>query len=154
NLAGVGITNPLVDHITNPLDMLLGLVGHVLEISAGLGVGRFWLITGVTQVAGTNNYNLTLLNPAQPAPEWGLPDSLTHTTANAPSKFAITHMSRSFFVDPAATADSATIYNDLATGNQTVNLTSSTITGLGMAHGISYLNLTTGSKYANQALNN
>ncbi|HEV3085266.1 MAG TPA: hypothetical protein VGY66_36260, partial [Gemmataceae bacterium] len=151
NLAGAGITNPLVDHIGNPL---VDLIGHVLEISLGLGVGRFWLITAVAQVGTTTNYQLTLQNPAQPAPEWGLPDLLTHTAANATSKFAITHLSHSFFVDPAATVDSATIYNNAATGNQTANLTSSTITGLGMNHGINYLNLTTGSQYSGPALNN
>src|SRR5439155_15941694 len=83
-LAAVGVTNPLVNHITDPLNQLVGLT---LQINSGPGLGRFWLITAVTQVGTSSNYLLTLLNPAQPAPEWGLP--------NSASTYAITHLAHS-----------------------------------------------------------
>ncbi len=142
-LAAVGVTNPLVNHITDPLHQLVGLT---LEISSGPGVGRFWLITAVTQIGTSSNYLLTLLNPAQPAPEWGLP--------NSASTYTITHLAQSFFVDERQTINTATIYDDQATTNLTGNLTSSTITGLGMSTGITYQNLVTGSLYAGPALDN
>jgi Ca2+-binding RTX toxin-like protein len=130
---GVDTGNYLVSIIANPLTQL---VGQTLEISAGPGLRRFWLITAVSQVGSTNNYTLTLQNPAQPADEWTLPDST--------SSFAITHLSTNFFVDEKTQVDQVGVYDDGATAGQTGTLTSSTLTGLGMgAAGIAYANMET-----------
>src|SRR5262249_49995640 len=121
--------NPAAAGFTNVSD----LVGGTLEISAGPGVGRFWLITAVAAGQAANAYVLTLKNPSLPAAEWGLPD--------ATSKFAVTHLSSNFFVTESEQVDFATVYNDAATADQTGALTATDLTGLGMAAGIHYGNL-------------
>jgi hypothetical protein len=132
NLAAVGITNPLVTPITNPLAQLIGLT---LQVTSGPGQGRFWLITGVTAGSG-NTYNLTLQNVSVPAAGWTVPNP-----GIAPSQFTITHLSTNFFVSPTQSIDTATVYNDAATQGQTATLTSTQLTGLGMATGITYSKL-------------
>ncbi len=144
SLAAAGITNPLVDQITDPATQL---VGKTIEIASGPGQGRFWLILNAVQVPSTNNWTLTLQNVAQPSATWGLPDST--------SKYAITHASHSFFVNETLSIDYATVFNDQAPGQTGVLadlehatdgqghviVTSTVLTGLGMPTGIRSTNL-------------
>lgn len=145
NLAAVGITNPLVDHILNPA---IELIGKTIEVSSGPGLGRFWRILAAVQVPSTNNWTLTVQNVAQPSPLWGLPDNT--------SKYAITHLSPNFFVNEADAVDYATVYNDAAPGQVDGRLvdhdhatdaqgnsivTSTMLTGLTMGTGIKSTNL-------------
>jgi hypothetical protein len=112
---------------------LTDLVGQTVEISAGPGVGRFWLITGLVD-NGDSSATLQLKNPGQPAAEWGLPD--------ATSLFAITHLSSNFFVTESEQVDFATVYNDASTTDDTGTRTTTQITGLNMgAPGVVYGNL-------------
>jgi hypothetical protein len=75
-------------------------------------------------------------NVSVPATGWTVPNPVV-----APSKFAITHLSTNFFVSPTQSIDVATVYNDAATTNQSATLTSTQLTGLGMAVGITYTKL-------------
>ena len=105
------------------LNDLNDLKGKTLEISRGNGIDRFWLITDVA--VGPVTTVLSLLSPGMPAPEWGMPDSA--------SKFYVTHLSRNFFVREEEQLDSVTVFDDGNTAGDVGALSSTTLTGLGMA---------------------
>jgi Ca2+-binding RTX toxin-like protein len=111
------------------------LVGRTVEISKGPGLGRFWQITDVGAAVGGQTV-LALRSPGVPADEWGLPDTT--------SEFALTHLSRNFFVSEADTLDSMTVFNDGSSTDDAGALSATGLTGLGMAPtGITYGNLET-----------
>jgi Ca2+-binding RTX toxin-like protein len=118
-----------------PHASLTDLIGRTVEISKGPGLGRFWQITDVGADVGGQTV-LALRSPGDPAEEWGLP--------NATSEFALTHLSRNFFVSEADTVDSLTVFNDGSTTDDTGALSATGLTGLGMAPaGITYANVET-----------
>ncbi|HUJ86770.1 MAG TPA: hypothetical protein VLX30_07975 [Burkholderiales bacterium] len=124
-VAAVHATDPTVNTIDD-------LVGRTLEISSGPGLGRFWLIQGFGGT-DTDQTTITLKNPTEPDPEWGLPDST--------SEFAITHLSQNFFVSESEQVDFVDVYNDASQRNDVGNLSANLLTGLNMGGFINYQNM-------------
>ncbi len=120
-------------HVIDPnVNTVSDLVGRTLEVSGGSGIGRFWEIESAISGSDPSKTTLSLKNPTQPAPEWGLPTS--------GSSFAITHLSSNFFVNEADSIDYVTAYNDGSNRNDVGTLTATTLTGLNMGATISYGN--------------
>ena len=120
------LTADLQTYVANDDDLnsLNDLIGFTLEISQGPGLRRFWQIAGVNNL-DDGNTELTLLNPAQPAPEWGLP--------NNTSAFGINHLSVNFFVDEDTTQDAVRVFNDGSSTKDTGTLTDTQLQGLGLS---------------------
>ncbi len=127
----------VVDHLTD--DSLtqisdLATYAYTLEISDGPGLGRFWSITAVAVEGSTTT--LTLKNPSVLETALGLgmtPGQLAAWLPDSSSQYTVTRMSPTFFVDESEQVDRLNVYNDSSFSDDSGTLTSSNISGLGMA---------------------
>jgi Ca2+-binding RTX toxin-like protein len=88
---------------------------YTLEISAGDGLGWFWQIVDVdVQNGGTV---LSLLRPSVPETALGLADPFADWPPTSESKYAITRMSPTFFVEESEQIDVLNVFNDASKTN-------------------------------------